>query len=179
MDFTKLAFVDVETTGLSPSFDRVIDVGVVVVGNGGVAETWESLVNPNRYVSPFIQSYTGIDVNELEYAPSFRQLSDELWMKLEGAVMVAHNARFDYGFLYEEFRRAKMNFKSSYFCSAQLSRRLFPGYRGHGLDKVIERFGIKVKRRHRALDDALAVWEFFRMVESNVSEEVMENLMRN
>jgi len=178
MDFDKLAFVDVETTGLSPSFDRVIDVGVVVVGNGGVAETWESLVNPSRYVSPFIQSYTGIDVNELEYAPSFRQLCDELWMKLEGAVMVAHNARFDYGFLYEEFRRAKMNFRPNYFCSAQLSRKLFPVQKGHGLDKVMERFGIKVKRRHRALDDALAVWEFYRQVEGQVPGDLLKKLLK-
>lgn len=141
-------------------------------------ETWESLVNPRRYVSPFIRSYTGIEVDELEYAPTFRQLSDELWMKLEGAVMVAHNARFDYGFLQEEFRRQRMKFRPNYFCSAQLSRRLFPGVRGHGLDNVIERFGIKVERRHRALDDALAVWEFFRQVENNVSESMLERLIK-
>ena len=80
---------------------------------------------------------------------------------------VAHNARFDYGFLRHEFERAGLRFQAKTLCTVKLSRRLYPQYARHNLDSLIDRHGLKFdchdSARHRALGDARAVWQFLRV----------------
>jgi DNA polymerase-3 subunit epsilon len=91
-------------------------------------------------------------------APSFAEIASHLLARLEGKLLVAHNARFDYGFLRNEFRRAGMRYASRVLCTVKLSRRLFPGEARHNLDVLMERHGFACEARHRALGDARAVW---------------------
>ena len=157
-----LAIIDTETTGMSPSFDRVIEIGIIRVEKGEVTETYSSLVDPECTVSPFITNITGITNEDLDGAPLFADIAPKVRDLLDGAVFVAHNARFDYGFLKSEFERAGIPFTARMLCTVKLSRRLYPQHRHHGLEDIIARMDIPFERRHRALDDAGAVWHFLR-----------------
>src|SRR3989338_1936697 len=101
----KLVFIDVETTGPRPTYDRIIEVGILRVENGNVVKEYKQLINPHIYLSPFIQLLTGISQNDLEEAPSFSDVRDELIEILDDATFVAHNVRFDYSFIRNEFKR--------------------------------------------------------------------------
>jgi DNA polymerase-3 subunit epsilon len=177
IDFN-LAIIDVETTGLSASFDRIIEVGVLRVEKGEIVRTYSTLVDPERIVSPHIQHLTGITNRDLEGAPTFRQIRDELRELLDDCIFVGHNARFDYGFVRQEFGRENIPFTARCLCTARLSRALFPGHRRHNLDSIIERFGIACANRHRALDDAMVLWDFIRLLPHIVAEEDLRSTIK-
>lgn len=159
--FTKpLAIVDVETTGMSGLYDRVIEIGIIRVEHNEIVDTFNSLVNPQTYVSPFIEEFTGIHKNDLESAPVFEELSENVTRLLGDAIFVAHNARFDYSFIKHELKRLGYSFSAKTLCTVQLSRRLFPTLKHHSLSSLIEHFNLSFKKRHRAYDDAFAVWQF-------------------
>ena len=99
-----VAFVDLETTGMTASGDRVTEVGIVRVDRGRATE-WSSLVNPECSIPPAIQALTGISNAMVAKAPRFADIASEVATRIAGCVFVAHNARFDYGFLKHEFGR--------------------------------------------------------------------------
>lgn len=171
MDISRLAIVDIETTGGGSRLDRVIEVGVVLVTDGKIKKTWSTLLNPQRWIPPTITELTGIQASDLETAPLFSQIADELLELLEGRVFVAHNVRFDYGFLRQEFERIGKTWRSPHLCSVRVSRRLYPHHQGHSLDRLIERFAIPMNARHRALDDALAVQTFFSLSKEHLGAD--------
>jgi len=154
------AFVDLETTGGNPARNRIIEVAVVAVDDGIVVDEWARLVAPGRPIPPSITGLTGIDDAMLADAPAFSGIRDELLERLRGRTVVAHNARFDYGFLRHEFRREGITFRAPVMCTVRLSRALYPGVRGHGLDALIRRFDLPLDARHRALGDARAALSF-------------------
>ena len=153
-----IAIVDLETTGLKPLQDRVIEVGICLLDEGRLVEEWSSLVNPGVPISPFIQQHTGISNAMVRQAPSFEEILEEVLARVDGRVLVAHNAPFDYGFLRHEFHRCGITFSAGTLCTVRLSRALCPREKRHGLDALIQRFGLSCAARHRALDDARAVW---------------------
>ncbi|MCM5678794.1 exonuclease domain-containing protein [Schlegelella sp. S2-27] len=156
----RLAFVDLETTGGTPNGDRITEVAVIQVDEGGVTE-WSSLVNPGMSIPPFVQGLTGITNEMVAGAPRFDQLADEIEARLRDRVFVAHNARFDHGFLKQEFLRLGRAFRPAVVCTVKLSRRLFPQHARHNLDALVARHGLQVSDRHRALGDARAIWQFW------------------
>lgn len=154
------AFVDLETTGGNPARNRVIEVAVVSVDDGHIVDEWSRLIAPGRPIPPSITGLTGIDDAMLAEAPAFAGIRDELLERLRGRTVAAHNARFDYGFLRNEFRREGITFRATVVCTVRLSRALYPGHRGHGLDALIRRFDLPHDARHRALGDARAALAF-------------------
>ena len=172
-----IAFIDLETTGTSPGGDRITEIGIVRVEDGELAEEWSTLVNPECSIPEEIQALTGITNAMVRSAPTFAQVRREVHERLEGHLFVAHNARFDYGFIKQEFRRVEMAFTADVLCTVRLSRRLYPHEIGHGLDAVIARHQLQPPPRpspkgegeeaagdrigrHSALGDAWALWEF-------------------
>src|SRR5437016_805668 len=99
------SIVDVETTGASARFGRIIEIGILRVEHGEVVNTFETLINPGMELSPFITKLTGISQKDLEPAPTFDDIKDEVLELLTDAVFVAHNVAFDYGFIKQEFKR--------------------------------------------------------------------------
>jgi len=172
------AFVDVETTGFNPSSDRIIEIALVRYEDGQICDTYETLVNPEIYVSSFIQEMTGIDLPTLQAAPLFAEVAGEILDRLDGAILVAHNVGFDHGFLKAEFRKLNYDFRPSRMCTVQLSRTLFPQHSGHGLDAVISRFGIEVNGRHRALGDTLATIRFFEIARQIAGEDYFSQTLK-
>jgi DNA polymerase III subunit epsilon len=171
-----LSFVDIETTGLSASHNRIIELGIIRVDEDRVIKEFNSLINPETArIDPFIQDMTGITLEELERAPSFYELKDEISETLADSVFVAHNVRFDYGFIRNEFKRVGMRYSSKHFCSVKLARILYPTLPRYGLDKIIENFNIQIKNRHRAYDDARVVFDFYNLSKSSLNSNVFED----
>jgi DNA polymerase-3 subunit epsilon len=157
---TSVLFLDLETTGATAHVDRITEIGCVEVESGRLVGEWSTLVNPEMRIPPAIEALTGITSAMVESAPTFAELADALLERLAGKLLVAHNARFDYGFLRNEFKRLGIEFSSKVLCTVKLSRKLYPQHRRHNLDSLIERHGIHCTERHRALGDARALWEF-------------------
>lgn len=167
---TAFAFVDLETTGTAAAHDRITEVGVVTVDAGGVSE-WSSLVNPGVAVPPFITALTGISDAMVASAPRFDDIAAALEERLAGRVFVAHNARFDHGFLKHEFARVGVTFRPTVLCTVKLSRRLYPGFAHHNLDALIERHRLVTAERHRALADARLLWQFWQVLLSRFAAD--------
>jgi DNA polymerase-3 subunit epsilon len=158
-----VAFVDLETTGTAASADRVTEVAIVRVDEGRVDE-WSTLVNPECSIPAEIQALTGITNAMVGAAPTFGRIADEVAERIAGCVFVAHNARFDYGFLKHEFGRLGRAFTAKVLCTVKLSRRLYPEAGRHNLDALIARHGLSAAARHRALGDARILWQFVQAV---------------
>ena len=166
-----LIFLDLETTGVAAAHERITEIGLLEVASGEFVGSWSQLVNPQKSIPPFIQSLTGISDEMVRDAPTFEQLAPGLYARLQGKLLIAHNARFDYGFLKYEFGRLGMSYRSRVLCTAKLSRKLFPEHRRHNLDSLIERYGLRCSARHRALGDAEVLWQFMQKLYAEVDGE--------
>src|SRR5687767_13568311 len=173
-----LAIVDLETTGGQPGWDRVTEIGVIEVDGFEVSGEWSTLVNPGAAIPAPIQALTGITNEMVAAAPSFAELAADLYERLAGRLFVAHNARFDYGFLRREFERAGIKFLAKTLCTVRVSRRLYPHAEGHDLDSLLERHALECNGRHRALPDATAAWAFLRVATEEHGAEVMMTAAR-
>jgi len=166
-----VVFLDLETTGASADRDRITEVGLIEVIDGEYVDEWSTLVNPGKPIPAGIIALTGISDDMVAPAPSFADIAPDLQHRLDGRLLIAHNARFDYHFLRAEFRRLGIAFTSSVLCTVRLSRRLFPEHRHHNLDSVMERFTISCAARHRALGDAQVIWSFARELKRRIAPE--------
>ena len=169
-----LAFVDVETTGGHPAWHRITEIAIV--GMRGEAIEWQfnSLVNPQTRIPPTIQRLTGISDDMVAAAPTFASLAEQVAGLLAGRRFVAHNARFDYGFVRQELRRAGVEFAAPVLCTVRLSRELFPEQPRHNLDSIIERHGLRCAQRHRALPDAQVLADLWQRLRVTVPAEELE-----
>lgn len=173
------AFLDIETTGGNSTRDRITEIALRLWRNGNVVSEWQTLVNPGTRIPTFIQSFTGITDGMVETAPRFGEIADVLEEKLKGAVFVAHNARFDYGFVKAEFRRIGRPFSARVLCTVKMSRRLYPGFRRHNMDVLIERHGLPLVERHRAMGDVAAMQAFFQHALAERGRHVLEQAIRD
>lgn len=157
----KMVILDCETTGGKPTYHRIIELGYLVIDDGQCIHRQQQFINPEASVPPGIQKLTGIRPEMLRDVPRFGDIAEDLLTILKDRVLVAHNARFDYGFLKNEFKRCGIDYKSKPLCSVKFSRRLYPQFKRHGLDQIIKRFQFDIDQRHRAFDDAEIIYRFF------------------
>lgn len=159
--------VDVETTGgQAGGVDRVTEVAAVHVDGDRVSLAFHSLINPERSIPWHITRLTGIDDTMVRGAPTFRDIAGEFAAHLVGRVFVAHNARFDFGFLEAEFARVAPtplgDLLMAQLCTVRLSRKLLAHLPRRNLDAVSHHYGVSITDRHRASGDALATAEVLR-----------------
>lgn len=152
--------LDLETTGSTPLRDRITEIGLVRFENGIEVLRWQTLLNPECKIPLHIQSLTGITHNMVANAPTFKEIADELLAYLESTVLVAHNVRFDYGFLKSEFLRVGHTLRQKLLCTVKLSRTLYPEHKGHGLDRLMHRHNLTTSHRHRAMGDVELMADF-------------------
>jgi len=175
LDASTFAFLDIETTGGNNSRDRITEIGIRFWRSGQVVGEWQTLINPETRISPFIQSLTGISNDMVADAPRFEEIADELEAQLDGKVFVAHNARFDYGFIKSEFRRTGRLFTAKVLCTVKLSRTLYPQFRRHNMDALIDRHNLARVQRHRAMGDVSAMLAFFEQALSDHGPQSMNS----
>ncbi len=159
-DFPPLAFVDIETTGGHVDRDRITEVGVLTIQDGQ-SSSWSQLINPEINIPFNIQRLTGITPQMVVHQPRFDDIAPEILMQLKDKIFIAHNARFDYGFIKASFKRMGIDFRAKVICTVKLSRLLFPDQARHNLDTLIAVHGLEVSARHRALGDAELLVQFW------------------
>jgi DNA polymerase III epsilon subunit family exonuclease len=160
---TDFVVVDVETTGAKTPPGRITEIGAYRVSRGRIVAEFQTLVNPETQIPPFIVQLTGITNHMVKDAPIFADVIGG-WLDFAAdAVLVAHNAQFDVRFLNHEIRRVFPGRRmiNSHLCTVKLSRRIFPGLTNYRLHTIAEHFTIPILNRHRAPDDALATAEIF------------------
>ena len=168
-EFPILAFVDIETTGGNFDRDRITEIGIKTLANGQES-AWECLINPETFIPQSIQRLTGITPDMVADHPSFDELALQIKKELEGKIFVAHNARFDYGFIKASFKRLGLDFRPRVLCTVKLSRLLFPQQARHNLDTIVAVHDLTVSARHRALGDADLLVQFWHVCEKTVGQ---------
>jgi DNA polymerase-3 subunit epsilon len=152
--------VDVETTGGRPEQgDRITEIAIVTVRDGAVVDVFDTLVNPERSIPPFITRLTNISWEMVRDKAPFRDVCADVLRALEGNVFVAHNASFDWRFVSAEVSRSTgRELTGRRLCTVRLARRLLPQLRSRSLDWVARHYGVEIPpgMRHRAAGDALA-----------------------
>ena len=148
--------VDIETTGGTARAHKIIEIAIVTFDGKKIIDEYETLINPNRYLPPFITSLTGITNEMLEDAPAFEEVAKTIMDKTENKIFVAHNVNFDYSFLKQEFKMLGIRFERRKLCTVRLAKKIIPGFRSYGLGTLTSELGIINDARHRALGDARA-----------------------
>lgn len=151
----RFSVVDVETTGLSASNNRIIEIAIVNVENLKIKSKFHSLVNPRTAIPSFITQFTGISNDDVEDAPYFDEIVNQIKNTLTGSVLTAHNLPFDSSFIDFEFKRAGVELEEDLsLCTLRLSRRIYPELKSKSLSSVSSHLKIKNNSAHRALSDA-------------------------
>ena len=150
--------LDLETTGLDPKRDRIIEIGAVRIRNGVITDTFRSFVNPARKLEDRIVALTGIRDTDLADAPYIEDVLDDLLAFLGDDVLVGHSVLFDFSFV----KRAAVNrhrvFAKQAIDTLKISRKYLQALPSRALGALCEHYGIHY-RPHRALDDAIATHE--------------------
>lgn len=146
--------IDLETTGLDPSWDSIIEFGAVRVKNNVVTDEFSSLVNPGFEIDDFITELTGITNEMLSSAPTIEHTLPDFLSFIGNDIVVGHNVNFDINFIYDKCKKhLKRPFSNDFIDTMRLSRRLYPTENHHRLSDLVQRFGIGTGVDHRALSD--------------------------
>ncbi len=157
IDKADFVVVDVETTGMSPIDDRMTEIAMMKVRDGRLVEEYSTLINPLMSISHFITDLTGIDNVMVQDAPTAREIMPDVAEFLENSVFVAHNAAFDWGFVWHAAKRERdIELNNPRLCTVKLSRRILPRLPSRSLGPVAEFLDVKIPQRHRASGDAYA-----------------------
>jgi exodeoxyribonuclease X len=157
---TTFAFIDVETTGLSPATDTIVEFACLVTRGTQELRTFSTLVNPERPISPVVSAVHGITDADVAGAPTFAQIAPQLREQCENAVIVAHNARFDLGFL-------PALADLPVICSMRFAQMVLPeapNYKNQGLRQYLNISDPRLENAnaHRALADVIVTMLIFR-----------------
>ncbi|MCM1134528.1 MAG: PolC-type DNA polymerase III [Clostridium sp.] len=158
---TDFVVFDIETTGFSPVNNRIIEIGAVKVSGGKIVDRFSSFVNPDVPIPFEIVKLTGINDGMVSEAPFIEKVLPEFLEFCGDAVLVAHNANFDMGFIKENARRQNRSRLFTYVDTVAIARILLPHQGKHTLDAVAKTMGVSLENHHRAVDDAEATAEIF------------------
>lgn len=158
------AIVDVETTGGKFNEEGITEVAIYKFDGHEIVDQFASLINPEKEIQPFVVKLTGINNKMLVRAPKFYEVAKRIIEIMDGAILVAHNANFDFRMLHIEFQRLGYVFKTETLCTVELAEKLMPQEESYSLGKLTRSLGIPITDRHRATGDALATVKLFKML---------------
>ena len=174
------AILDIETTGGKYNEEGITEIAIYRFDGHKVVDQFISLINPEIPIQPFVIGLTGINNEMLRHAPKFYEVAKRIVEITSGAILVAHNAKFDYRILRTEFGRLGFEFDRQSLCTVELSQKLIPGHKSYSLGKLVRALGIPVTDRHRANGDAQATVKLFKILLAKDSEkEILKNSIRN
>jgi len=162
LDGQTLVVIDLETTGLSPFFDRVCEVGIVRARGEEILDSYQTLVNPQRPISPGASRVNGLTDADVCNAPTFAEIAGQVLAMLDGGILICHNAPFDLGFLDAELARLGLPWQPvGVIDTLDIARRYFH-FASNSLPAIAARLEIETPQAHRALGDALTTFQVFR-----------------
>lgn len=162
--------VDLETTGGDPKADRITEIAIYRYNGERIVDSFESLVNPEVPIPPFITGITGITNDMVANAPRFFEIARNVVEITRDAVFVAHNVRFDYSFLQKEYRKLGYTYTRRKLCTIQLSKKFLPDMSSYGLKNLCLELNIHNESRHRATGDAKATLDLFSLLLNKARE---------
>ncbi len=174
LEIPKFAVVDIETTGGTQDFNKIIEIAVIITDGKEILTEYSSLVNPKRDIPEFITQLTQISYEMVENAPTYEEIAPYLHELLKDCCFVAHNVKFDYTFVQREFFYSGIEYKSEKYCTVKLGRKLVK-LNSYRLDSLCQHFGITIQDRHRAYGDALAtsilLHEYLKIIRDKFGEK--------
>ncbi|MFP4489674.1 MAG: exonuclease domain-containing protein [Bacteroidales bacterium] len=173
------AIVDIETTGGSPRQERITEIAIYIYNDGHITDEFCSLVNPERNIPYYITGLTGITNEMVAEAPRFYEIAKDIVEITKDKILVAHNARFDYSFLRQEFKNLGYIYKRNIIDTVSLSRSLLPGHKSYSLGRLCEQLEIDINGRHRAAGDAMATVRLFELLLQTEKESGQESIINN
>ena len=151
------ALVDIETTGLHVTQDAITEIAVHIITELGIVTTWHRLIKPTRRIPSAVSALTGITNEMVHDAPPFAAIAAELYEVLEDCVFVAHNARFDYGFVKNAFKDCGITYQAPVLCTIKLFKHLYPHQESYRLAFIAQALNVTLHNHHRAQADVDAL----------------------
>lgn len=166
--------IDLETTGLNPKTDKIIEIGVVRVADNRVVEEWETFVNPGRMIGERITELTGIRDEQLEPAPVIAEVLPKLLEVVGDSVLLGHSVLFDYSFVKKAAVNQKLSFEKEGIDTLKIARKYLADLESRSLSSLCKYYGIS-HSAHRALHDARATVELYgKLAEQFYDKEEVE-----
>ena len=167
---------DIETTGLNPNKDKITEIGAVKIKDGKIIDRFSAFVNPGISIPSFIVKLTGITDDMVSDSPPIELVLNEFIEFIEGAVLVAHNANFDVGFIKYNAKLMGEKIRNPYIDTLELCRKMFPELGKYKLNLVAKHLGIELENHHRAVDDSMATAKIFLYCIDVLKEKGCKNL---
>lgn len=171
------AIVDIETTGGTTATGKITEIAIILHDGEQVIKKYHSLINPYCRIPYHITKLTGITNEMIWHAPGFHEIAKDIVQFTEGAAFVAHNVRFDYGFIKAAFKELGYAYTRDTLCTVKLSRQVFPGLESYSLGNLCTCLSIPIKNQHRAMGDAEATAILFQRIFSENPEAVKTALL--
>ena len=167
---TTYCVLDLETTGLSAVNDKITEVGIMKVVDGKVVDEFSCFVNPERPIPQRVVEVTNITDEMVKDAETIDKVFPKILEFVGDSVIVAHNAKFDVGFLKHNAKVLGLSLNNTYLDTLALAKNLFPNYKKYKLGKIAENLKIKVEVAHRALDDVDTTVKVFNVMINMLKE---------
>ncbi|PLX09253.1 MAG: exonuclease [Marinilabiliales bacterium] len=163
--------IDIETTGGYAKKEKITEIAIYLTDGERIVDSFDTLINPEKRVTPFITGLTGITNEMLEDAPKFYEVAAKIVEITKDTIFVAHNVNFDYSFVKQEFANLVYKFRLNTLCTLKLSRKIFPGFKSYSLGNLCKSLNVSLENAHRAYADARATAEIFNMIYKKDIEE--------
>ncbi len=158
------SIIDIETTGGRALGNKITEIAIINTDGEEILEEYSTLINPEQRIPTSITRLTGITNEMVEDAPKFYEVAKKIVEMTEGNIFVAHNVYFDFNFIKAEFSELGYSFQREKTCTVRLARKLLPGHKSYSLGEICNDLNIQISARHRALGDALATFELFKIL---------------
>ncbi len=155
--------IDLETTGLNPKLDKIIEIGAIKVVEGQITDTFSTFVNPGRKLEERITRLTGITQGQVDSAPEIEQLLPELMLFLEDMPLLGHRILFDYSFLKKAAVNQKKSFEKKGVDTLRIARVFLPDLQKRTLEYLCQYYQIP-HIAHRAIEDAQATHNLYQLM---------------
>jgi DNA polymerase III subunit epsilon len=150
------AIVDIETTGGYATANGITEIAVIIHNGKEIINSYETLINPQQDIPPYITSLTGISNEMLKDAPIFDEVAAEIFALLANHIFVAHNVNFDFSFVNHQLKQRGFILPAKKLCTVRLTKKVVPGLPSYSLGNLCRSLNIPIQNRHRAGGDALA-----------------------
>lgn len=174
---TSFVCIDIETTGLSPAYEDIIEVAAIRVENKIITDTFSETVNIHRPLPPFITALTGITDKEIRASNSYENVLTRFCSFVGGDILLGHNVNFDVNFLYDKcLDKTGILFENDFVDTLKIARKLLPQLKHHRLDDLAEYYNIPPRTLHKALGDCeMTVKCYFAMLDCIIDPNTFHN----